>query len=66
MISGSDANLRDFNYFLAKKARGLMTRHIVKNRITDVTDIKRFAEQGYAFAEALSEGDSWVFVRDHG
>ncbi|MGB0450065.1 MAG: peroxide stress protein YaaA [Porticoccaceae bacterium] len=50
--------------FYAKKARGLMSRYIIKNRITDAEKIKNFDTDGYSFNSALSEADKWVFVRD--
>lgn len=46
-----------------KKARGLMTRFIVQNRIDTVEDIKHFDWEGYQFAEALSTKNEWVFSR---
>ena len=50
--------------FYAKKARGLMSRFIIKNRITDVEKIKSFDTDGYRFNPAMSEADKWVFTRD--
>ena len=50
--------------FYAKKARGLMSRYIIKNRITEVEKIKAFDSDGYRFSAALSEQDQFVFVRD--
>ena len=50
--------------FFAKKARGLMTRYIIKNRIEDITDIQNFEEGGYFFSEAMSEDNKPVFCRD--
>jgi uncharacterized protein len=50
--------------FYAKKARGLMSRYIIKNRITEVETIKAFDSDGYRFNAALSEQDQFVFVRD--
>jgi cytoplasmic iron level regulating protein YaaA (DUF328/UPF0246 family) len=50
--------------FYAKKARGLMSNYIIKNRITEVEKIKDFDTDGYSFNAALSEADQWVFVRD--
>lgn len=47
----------------AKRARGLMTRFIIKNRLTEVEYLKGFTEEGYLFAENLSTADSWVFIR---
>jgi len=50
--------------FFAKKARGLMTRYVIKNRIEDITDIRNFEEGGYFFNEAMSEDNRPVFCRD--
>jgi cytoplasmic iron level regulating protein YaaA (DUF328/UPF0246 family) len=49
--------------FFAKKARGLMSAFIINNKITCVDEIKAFNSSGYAFNEAMSEGDKWVFTR---
>ena len=49
--------------FYAKKARGLMSAYIIKNRITDVDLIKGFDSEGYAFSSAMSDADKWVFIR---
>ncbi len=51
--------------FFAKKARGMMTRFIIKNRIEDPEGIKEFSEGGYAFNPALSGDDEWVFTREY-
>ena len=51
--------------FYAKKARGLMTRYIIENQIEDPEQLKGFDLEGYRFAESMSEGDSWTFIRDH-
>ena len=50
--------------FYAKKARGLMSRYIIENGLTEAEQIKGFDLAGYRFAESMSEGDSWVFTRD--
>ena len=50
--------------FLAKKARGLMTRYVIKNRIENITDIQTFTEGGYFFNEEMSEDNKPVFCRD--
>jgi len=47
----------------AKKARGMLSRYIIQNRLTDVNDIKKFNEDGYQFNKAMSEGNTWVFAR---
>ncbi|MEH6576754.1 MAG: peroxide stress protein YaaA [Amphritea sp.] len=49
--------------FFAKKARGLMCRYAIKNRISDAEQLKNFDLAGYQYDEALSKGDSWVFTR---
>ncbi len=47
----------------AKKARGLLSRYIIQNRLDDVEDIKSFSEEGYRFNKKLSKGNNWVFTR---
>ncbi len=49
--------------FYAKKARGMMTRYIAENRLTDPEAIKDFDTAGYHYSEELSQGDDWVFLR---
>lgn len=50
----------------AKKARGLMSRYIIANRLTDPEAIKGFNVAGYNYNEALSTEDQWVFARRAG
>jgi len=47
----------------SKKARGLMTRFIVDNKITDVNDLKSFDYDGYMFQENLSSERDMIFTR---
>jgi cytoplasmic iron level regulating protein YaaA (DUF328/UPF0246 family) len=49
--------------FFAKKARGMMARYIIKNRIDQVEKLKAFDDEGYRFNEALSSDHNWVFTR---
>lgn len=49
--------------FSAKKARGLMSAFIIKNKIDNVEDIKAFSEENYSFNSELSKEKEWVFVR---
>ena len=49
--------------FFAKRARGLMSAFIIKNKITDVEQLKTFNVDGYSFNSAMSEGNKWVFCR---
>ncbi len=46
-----------------KKARGLMTRFIISNEITDPENLKLFDWEGYFYNEKMSVGDEWVFTR---
>lgn len=47
----------------AKKARGLMARFIVKNKITKAEDIKGFDTDGYFYYPTQSTPNEWMFVR---
>lgn len=47
----------------AKRARGLMSRFIIENRLSDPESIKGFAMDGYRYNGALSQGEKWVFTR---
>lgn len=51
--------------FYAKKARGLMARHVIKQRVTAVDDLRAFADQGYRYVAERSTADKLVFLRDH-
>ena len=53
-----------FISFFAKKARGLMTSYIVKNRVSTLKALRAFDWQGYRFCAAQSSADEWVFLRD--
>lgn len=47
----------------AKKARGMLSRYIIQNQLSDPEDIKQFNEDGYKFNNSLSKGNTWVFSR---
>jgi uncharacterized protein len=49
--------------FFAKKARGMMSRFIIENAITDYELLVGFDTGGYHFNHDLSRGDNWVFTR---
>ncbi|WP_298187526.1 peroxide stress protein YaaA [uncultured Pseudomonas sp.] len=51
--------------FYAKKARGLMARYVIKERISDPAGLKDFSYQGYRYSAEQSKTDSLVFLRDH-
>lgn len=50
--------------FFAKKARGAMSRYIIRNRLSDIAELKHFDDDGYAFNPSLSTIDEWVFIRE--
>lgn len=50
--------------FYAKKARGMMSAYILKNRLTDAQGLKEFDEEGYRYNSELSTATEWVFTRD--
>lgn len=47
----------------AKRARGQLSRFVIRNRLTDPEALKAFDADGYAFNEAMSKGNRWVFTR---
>ena len=47
----------------SKKARGMMTRFIIDNNITDINDLKSFNYDGYMFHESLSLKNEFIFTR---
>ena len=50
--------------FSAKRARGLMVRFVIKNRIDAPAGLVDFNEEGYSYQPELSDGDTMLFVRD--
>ena len=49
--------------FFAKKARGLMARYIIENKVDSLDRLKGFAVAGYSYSEEFSKGNDWVFTR---
>ena len=47
----------------AKKARGMLSRYIIQNQLTDPEDIKSFDEDGYRYNKKLSRGNNFIFTR---
>ena len=47
----------------AKKARGLMANFIIKNKITNPQELKKFQSENYQFAKEMSDEMNFVFVR---
>lgn len=57
-----DGELKIISFF-AKKARGAMARHIIKNRLETPQCMKDFTTDGYKYQPALSNDQDWVFTR---
>ncbi len=49
--------------FMAKKARGMMARYIIENRIEEPEALKNFTMGGYAYDPAMSDDSTWTFIR---
>ncbi len=49
----------------AKKARGLMTRFIIQNQLTNPEDLQAFDSEGYFYNHELSTKNAPVFTREH-
>lgn len=47
-----------------KMARGEMVRFLAEERITDPADIRAFRRLGYAYSDALSGRDHFVFIKE--
>jgi len=67
IITPSFKEMKEGHYqmisFFAKRARGLMSRFIIQNKITDPEEIKAFNLEGYYFNNQLSGENDWVFTR---
>lgn len=50
--------------FYAKKARGLMSRYLLQQRLTDIEQLKTFDLGGYWFDENLSTTTELIFKRE--
>jgi cytoplasmic iron level regulating protein YaaA (DUF328/UPF0246 family) len=51
------------NSFFAKKARGLLARWAIDNRVDKAADLKGFEAEGYSFAQGLSGDAELTFTR---
>jgi hypothetical protein len=61
-IKGNTAKVIGFS---AKRARGMMSRYMIKNRIEAPEDLKSFDMDGYVYRDDLTQGNDWVFTRTH-
>ncbi|MGV8916201.1 MAG: peroxide stress protein YaaA [Pseudomonas sp.] len=50
--------------FYAKKARGMMSRFVIKEQINSPEHLKQFDAQGYRYSPSKSTPDNLVFLRD--
>ena len=49
--------------FYAKKARGLMTRYIIDNQLSEKEELRFFNKAGYMYNELMSSEKEYVFIR---
>ncbi len=59
---GKDGKYKIISFY-AKRARGLMARFVVENRITDAADLKGFNLDGYKYVPSESKPDKPLFRR---
>ena len=67
VYSANFKQLKDGNYktiaIFSKKARGMMTRYIIENNITEINSLKSFNYDGYVYHENLSSEKELIFSR---
>lgn len=51
--------------FFAKKARGLMARHMIEVQAKTLDDLKSFNKEGYYFEKSASDENQLMFYRKH-
>lgn len=59
-VKGNQARIVSF---FAKKARGLMARYMIDQRVDRIEGLKDFKIADYSFRADLSKDDDWVFTR---
>lgn len=59
-LKGSVFKVVSFN---AKRARGTMCRHIIKNRINNPEELLNYNIDGYLYSEDMSTDKVWTFIR---
>ncbi|GAB4329622.1 MAG: peroxide stress protein YaaA [Flammeovirgaceae bacterium] len=50
--------------FFSKKARGMMSSFIIRQKINQLEALKSFNEEKYEFNQHLSTENQWIFTRD--
>lgn len=67
IYSANFKQLKDGKYktiaIFSKKARGMMTRFIIDNNISKISDLKSFDYDGYVYQKDLSSEKELVFIR---
>ena len=49
--------------FFAKRARGMMSKYIIKNRVQSIEDLHSFNDNGYEFQPDQSDNHELVYIR---
>ena len=67
IYSANFKQLKDGEYktiaIFSKRARGMMTRYIIDNNISNINDLKSFSYDGYMYHESLSTQKELIFTR---
>ena len=67
VYSANFKQLKDGDYktiaIFSKRARGMMTRYVIENNITDISSLKSFNYEGYVYHENLSSEKELIFSR---
>ena len=53
-----------FMSYFGKRARGLLARHVVLNRVETRKGLKEFCSNGYVFSDTRSSRTDFVYLRD--
>ncbi|HEX2800737.1 MAG TPA: peroxide stress protein YaaA, partial [Phenylobacterium sp.] len=61
-LEEKDGEARILSFF-AKRARGLMARYAIDNRIERAAELRSFDREGYRFVASLSTDREFTFVR---
>ena len=49
--------------FFAKRARGMMSKYIIKNRVQSINDLHGFNDSGYEFQPDQSDNNKLIYIR---
>ncbi|MDA9357030.1 peroxide stress protein YaaA [Flavobacteriaceae bacterium] len=67
MITANFKQLKNGEYktiaIFSKRARGLMARYVIDNKIESVDDLKNFSSDKYRFSDKLSSDNELIFTR---